>query len=65
MTSTFAGLIDLAIGDVDVPDRPAIISTLGHVVDSVVLNWLSGRYDANWAKAELEATVHVLLADRS
>jgi AcrR family transcriptional regulator len=64
MTSTFAGLIDLAIGDVDVSDRPAIISTLGHVVDSVVLNWLSGRYDANWAKAELEATVHVLLGDR-
>jgi hypothetical protein len=64
MTSTFIGLIDLAIGEVEVPDRAAVISTLGHVIDSVVLDWLGGRHDAAWAKAELEATVHVLLRDR-
>jgi AcrR family transcriptional regulator len=64
MTSTFTGLIDLAIGEVEVSDRAAIISTLGHVIDSVVLDWLSGRHDAAWAKAELEATVHALLRDR-
>jgi AcrR family transcriptional regulator len=65
MTGTYASLIDLAIGDADVPGRGAIITTLGHVIDSVVLNWLSGRHDASWAKAELESTVHVLLGDRS
>ena len=65
MTGTYTGLIDLAIGDADVPGRGAIITTLGHVIDSVVLNWLSERHDASWAKAELESTVHVLLGDRS
>jgi AcrR family transcriptional regulator len=65
MTNTYSGLIDAAIGNDDVPGRRAIISTLGHVIDSVVLNWLSGRHDTQWAKAELESTVHVLLGDHT
>src|SRR4051794_37705445 len=64
MSTTYAGLIGLAIGDTDVPGREAVITTLGHVIDSVVLGWLSGRHDAAWAKAELESSVHVLLGDR-
>ena len=64
VTSTYNSLVDLAIGDADVPDREQVIATLGHVIDSVVINWMSGRHDAAWAKGELEAAVHVLLRNR-
>lgn len=61
VTTTYNSLVDLAIGDAEVPDRVAMIATLGHVIDSVVINWMSGRHDAAWAKREIEAAVHVLL----
>ena len=60
-------MIDSAIGDdplEGLPSRDAIIGTLGHVIDSVILNWLTGRHDAEWVRTELDAAVHALLAPR-
>ena len=52
-----------AIGDVDVANRQAVINTLGHVIDSVILGWLTRRHDIAWVRAHLEDAVHALLGD--
>jgi AcrR family transcriptional regulator len=58
---SFAAMVDTAIGDADVPDRPAVIATLGHVVDSAVLGWVNGSLDAEDAYHELAQAVRLLL----
>jgi AcrR family transcriptional regulator len=59
--TAYRTMVDTAIGDEPLPDREAAIGTLGHVIDSVILNWLTGRHDAEWVRNELEAAVRVLL----
>lgn len=61
---SYATMIDAAIGDAEVADRAAVIATLGHVIDSVILGWLTRRHDIRWVRHELEAAVHALLRDR-
>jgi AcrR family transcriptional regulator len=58
---TYAALINAAIGDDDVADRDAVIATLGHVIDSVILGWLTRRHDIAWARHHLAIAVHALL----
>ena len=60
VSTTFAALIDAAIGDEVVDDRQALTATLGHVIDSVILGWLTHRHDVAWVRAELETAVRVL-----
>ena len=62
--NAYRTMIGAAIGDEHVPHRDAVIGTLGHVIDSVILNWLTGRHDADWVRAELDAGVHALLGAR-
>jgi len=60
VAGTFAGLLDAAIGDEVIDNRAALIGTLGHVIDSVILGWLTHRHDVAWVRRELETAVHVL-----
>jgi len=60
VAGTFVELLDAAIGDEVVDDRAALIGTLGHVIDSVILGWLTHRHDAAWVRGELETAVHAL-----
>ncbi len=59
--AAYASIIDAAIGDSDVADRDAVIGTLGHVMDSVIVGWLSGRDDPATVRRELDRAVRVLL----
>jgi len=58
---SFAKIIDAAIGETELADRGAVISTLAHVMDSVIGIWLAQRHDGAWVRRELEAAVRVLL----
>lgn len=59
----YSTMIDEAIGAAEIRDRDAVISTLGHVIDSVIMGWLTHRHDTQWARRQLEAAVRVLLAE--
>jgi len=59
--AAYASIIDAAIGEADVADRDAVISTLGHVMDSVIVGWLSGRDDPAIVRRELDRAIRVLL----
>ena len=57
----FRSMIELAVGEDDIEDREAPIGALGHVVDSVIVGWLSRRHDSGWVRAELQGAVRVLI----
>ena len=59
---TYRDILAVAIGDEALTDRDAKVNALGHVIDSVIVGWLSGRYDAIRVRGELESAVHVLLS---
>ena len=61
VSESFATIIDAAISDTEVADRGAVISTLAHVMDSVIGVWLAQRHDGAWVRRELDAAVRVLL----
>jgi AcrR family transcriptional regulator len=54
-------ICDTAIGDEPIDDRAAVIATFGHVIDSVMFNWLTRRHDASWVESELKTAVRALL----
>ncbi len=56
VADSFAAMVDAAIGEADVADRPAVIVTLGHVVDSAVLGWVNGSLEAEEAYHEIGAS---------
>jgi TetR/AcrR family transcriptional regulator, cholesterol catabolism regulator len=60
----FASMIDRAMGDAEIADRQAYIETLGHVINSVIFEWVNGRTDAATVGSVLERAVHVLFGDR-
>ena len=62
VNSVFTRMLDAAIGDDVIANREATITTLGHVVDSVILGWLARGRDTAWVRRELEAAVHVLFS---
>ena len=58
----YTSMLDAAIGDDVIEHREAVITTLGHVVDSVILGWLARGHDTTWVRRELEAAVRVLFS---
>ena len=58
--ATYESIIDAAVGDEDVPDRTQVIDTLGHVMNSAILDWMNGRRDAAAVQQILDDAVHVL-----
>ena len=58
---TYQAMIDAAIGDEAVPGREAAIETLGHVVDSAILDWMNRGRDPSHVRRVLEQAVHLLL----
>jgi len=57
---TARSILSMAVGDDPSLDREAVVSTIGHVIDSVIFNWMLGRHDAAWVEIELEAAVRAL-----
>jgi AcrR family transcriptional regulator len=57
--TTYTAMIDAAVGD-DLPDRTAVISTLGHVMNSAILEWMNGTRDVAGVREILDDAVHVL-----
>ena len=60
VNGVYTAMLEAAIGDDVIEGRDAVITTLGHVVDSVILGWLVRGHDTAWVRRELEAAVHVL-----
>jgi AcrR family transcriptional regulator len=58
--ATYESIVEAAIGDDDVPDRHQVIDTLGHVMNSAILEWMNGSRDAAGVHAILDDAVHVL-----
>lgn len=58
--TTYLSMIDAAIGGADVPDRMAVIETLGHVMNSAILEWMNGSRDVAGVQAILDDAVRVL-----
>ncbi len=56
----YLSMIDTALGDDDVPDREAVIETLGHVMNSGILEWMNGSRDARAVQKILDDAVRVL-----
>jgi len=63
--ATHATMLDAAIGDDDIDDRAAVIETLGHVINSVMINWLNHGLDAKQAATVLDDAARALLRPRS
>jgi hypothetical protein len=61
----FSAMVDTAIGSEEIPDREAVIETLGRVIDSAIYGWLARGDDAARVRTTLEQAVHVLLGERS
>ncbi len=57
---TYTAMIDAAVGDDDVPDRIAVIGTLGHVMNSAILEWMNGARSVAEVQAILDDAVRVL-----
>jgi AcrR family transcriptional regulator len=57
---TSMAIFDAAIGDEQIENRAAVMSTFGHVIDSVLFNWLTRRHDAAWVQRELTTAVRAL-----
>lgn len=61
VSSTFQSMIEFAVADESIQDRDAAIATLGHVVDSAIVGWLSERHDTQWVRDQLETAVQLLI----
>jgi AcrR family transcriptional regulator len=60
----YTDMVDAAIGDEEIPDREAVIETLGRVIDSAVYGWLARGDDVAHARAAIENAVRLLLGSR-
>ena len=54
-------MVDTAIGDEEIPDRDAVIETLGRVIDSAVYGWIARGDDVATVRCTLEQAVRLLL----
>jgi AcrR family transcriptional regulator len=61
---TYRAMIDAAVGDDDVADRGALIETLGHVMNSAILEWMHETREARAVQQILDDAVHVLFRER-
>lgn len=64
VTGSYQSMIDAAIGDEPIGDREAVIETLGHVINSVMINWLNNGWSAARVSAVLDDAARVLLGPR-
>ncbi len=60
----YLSMIDTAVGDDEIPDRLAVIETLGHVMNSAILEWMKGYRDARAVRTILDDAVRVLFGER-
>ncbi|MCU1396186.1 MAG: transcriptional regulator [Ilumatobacteraceae bacterium] len=63
-TDSYKRMIDAAIGADEVDDRADIIEILGHVINSVILNWLNNGWTAAHVTTVLDDTTRTLLRRR-
>jgi len=64
-TGSYEQMVDAAISDEDIADRAAVITVLGHVINSVILNWLNNGWSSERVAADLDDAARVLLGSRS
>jgi AcrR family transcriptional regulator len=60
--ATYLSMIDAAVADEDVPDRMAVIETLGHVVNSAILEWMNRARSVAEVQRIIDDAVRVLFA---
>ena len=65
VTGSYHSMIDAAIGGEAIADREAVIETLGHVINSVVINWLNNGWDAARVSSVLADAARVLVGPRA
>ncbi len=65
VTGSYHSMIDAAIGSEAIADRDAVIETLGHVINSVVINWLNNGWDAARVSSVLADAARVLVGPRA
>ena len=61
VSATYGSIIDLAIGDEDVPDRATVIEVIGHVINSAMSAWVTRSITAEEVGDLLERTARLLL----
>lgn len=61
VAGSYAAMIDHAIGPDHVDDRDAVIETLGHVINSVMISWLNNGWTAAQVSKVLQDAARVLL----
>ena len=57
----FVEIMDVMIGDDDVPNRVSALEIVGHVLDSVTYRWIAGTVDIGEARRILERTVRTVI----
>lgn len=63
ITRVYGAIVDDAIGDAPVPDRPAVIEVLGFVIEGVLARWVTEGLSSTEAARILERAARVLLPD--
>ena len=61
LSDNHAGIMQLALGDDDVPNRAGVIEIMGQVVDSVSFRWVGGTLSTDDARKVLERSVKTLI----
>lgn len=64
-TGSYEQMVDAAIGTDHIAERAAVIATLGHVINSVILNWLNNGWDAARVAVHLDDAARLLLGPRA
>ncbi|HEX7094436.1 MAG TPA: TetR family transcriptional regulator [Acidimicrobiales bacterium] len=59
--TAYRDMVDDAIGDDDLPDREAVIETLGRVIDSAIYGWVARGSSVADVRDTLEKAVRVLV----
>lgn len=58
---TFTVIMDVMIGNEEIPHRASAIEIIGHVLDSVTYRWIAGTIDAAEARLILQRTVRTVI----
>ena len=64
VAGSYQTMIEAAIGDEQIADRAAVIETLGHVINSVMVNWLANDWDSARVAAALDDAARALFRGR-
>ena len=63
--ANFGEMLDHALGDDEIPDRAAVMETLGRVFDSCIYGWLARGDDVAQFRKTMDQTVRLLLGERA